>query len=184
LIEWYGAELLKINQQEFQAVLNRIVHQCKIPRKEIEYEPDETQSENTELYRIQVDRSRYHHLQRNAASVKGDTRVLPKPIVLQVQINGHPARALVDSGLLGDFISSTLADQLKVRKKILSVPLGLQLAVQGSRSKINTTAEARIQYQGINDIRHFDVINLNNYDIILGTPWLYQHEVCMGFNPA
>jgi hypothetical protein len=90
----------------------------------------------------------------------------------------------MDSGSLGDFISSTLANQLKVRKESLSVSLGLQLAVQGSRSKINTTAEARIQYQGINDIQHFDVINLNNYDIILGTPWLYQHEVCVGFNLA
>jgi calcineurin-like phosphoesterase family protein len=90
----------------------------------------------------------------------------------------------VDSGSLGDFISSMLADQLKVRKKILSVPLGLQLVVQGSQSKINTMAEARIQYQGIDNIQHFNVINLNNYDIILETPWLYQHKVCIGFNPA
>ena len=33
-------------------------------------------------------------------------------------------------------------------------------------------------------MHHFDIINLNSYDIILGTPWLYQHRVCIGLNPA
>jgi hypothetical protein len=81
-------------------------------------------------------------------------------------------------------MSSTLADQLKVKRETLSAPLGLQLAVQGSRSKINTTTLARMQYQGIDAARHFDIINLNSYDIILGTPWLYQHKVCIRLNPA
>ena len=133
---------------------------------------------------LQVDRSKYPNLQRNAASVKGDARILPKPVVLQVRINGHPVQALVDTGSLGDFMSTMLADQLKVKKSMLDTPLGLQLAVQGSRSKINLTTEARLQYQGIDDQHHFDIINLNSYDIILGTPWLYQHDVCVGFNPA
>ena len=30
----------------------------------------------------------------------------------------------------------------------------------------------------------FDIINLNDYDVISGTPWLYQHKVSVGFNPA
>jgi hypothetical protein len=25
---------------------------------------------------------------------------------------------------------------------------------------------------------------LNDYDVILGTPWIYQHQVCIGLNPA
>ena len=29
-----------------------------------------------------------------------------------------------------------------------------------------------------------DVININNYDLILGTPWMYQHQICLGFNPV
>jgi hypothetical protein len=111
--------------------------------------------DSLDLSGIQVDRNKYPNLQRNASLVKGGSRILPKPIVLQVKINGQPARALVDSGSLGDFMSTTLADQLKVKKVTLNAPLGLQLAVQGSRS------------------RHFDIINLNSYDIILGTPWLF-----------
>ena len=31
---------------------------------------------------------------------------------------------------------------------------------------------------------YFDIINLSNYDLILGTPWLFQHQVCVRFNPA
>ncbi len=38
---------------------------------------------------------------------------------------------------MGDFISSTVADQLGLKRIELAVPLPLQLAVQGSRSKIN-----------------------------------------------
>ena len=66
-------------------------------------------------------------------------------------MNGHPARALLDSGSLGDFMSTTLADQLGVEKTVLETPLALQLAVQGSRSKVNTVATAQLQYQGINE---------------------------------
>ena len=35
-----------------------------------------------------------------------------------------------------------------------------------------------------NERRTFDVINLNNYDLILGMPFMYQHQICIGFNPA
>ena len=29
-----------------------------------------------------------------------------------------------------------------------------------------------------------DVVNLNDYDLILGTLWMSQHQVCIGLNPA
>jgi len=133
---------------------------------------------------VQVDRGHYAAVQRNAATVKDKSRLLPKPIVLKVRINGHPARALVDSGSQGDFISTTLADQLKLPRLNLDKPVKLQLAVQGSRSVINLQTEARFQFEGIDENRRFDIINLNNYDMILGTPWLYQHQVSIGLHPA
>ena len=133
---------------------------------------------------VQIDRNKYPSLQRNAAQVKGNHRILPKPLVIKVMVNGHPARALLDSGSLGDFMSSTLADQLSIKRKILEAPLSLQLAVQGSRSKVNATATVRLKYQDIDEERSFDIININSYDLILGTPWMYQHRICLGFNPA
>ena len=137
-----------------------------------------------ELGGVQVDRHKYPALQRNSAQVKNNRRILPKPIVVKVMVNGSPARALLDSGSLGDFISSTMVDQLSVKREQLEDPLSLQLAVQGSRSKINAQATVRVKYQGIDETRTLDIINLNNYDLILGTPFMYQHQVCIGFNPA
>ena len=42
----------------------------------------------------------------------------------------------------------------------------------------------RLQYQTINCDRRFNVANLDNYDAILGTPFLFQHQVAIGFNPS
>jgi hypothetical protein len=156
----------------------------RIPNSSEEESGHEEKRPTFELGGIQVERNKYPALQRNAAQVKGNQRVLPKPLIVKVSINGHPARALLDSGSLGDFMSSTLADQLGLKKTLLEKPLALQLAVQGSRSRVNAMVTAQFQYQEINEQRTFDVINLNSYDLILGTPWMHQHRICIGFNPA
>ena len=154
-------------------------------RENYEYFAREVEeADELELGGVQVDRNRYPSLQRNSAQVKGNHRILPKPVVVKIEINGHPVRALLDSGSLGDFISSTLIDQLSITRETLDSPLALHLAVQGSRSKVNARATVNLKYQEINESRTLDIINLNNYDVILGTPWMYQHEVCLGFNPA
>lgn len=99
-------------------------------------------------------------------------------------MNGKSARALIDSGSLADFMSTTLADQLRVKKDILAKPLTLQLAVHGSRSKINYCTTVELRYQEINGPRRFDIVNLDNYDLILGTPFIFQHKVMIGLNPT
>ena len=133
---------------------------------------------------IQVDRNEYPALQHNAVRIKGQHRIIPKHIVVKVTINQHPAQALLDSGSLGDFISSTLADQLKLQRQTLDTPLALQLVVQGLRSEVNATTSAQLKYQGIDEQCTFDIINLSSYDLILGTPWMYQHQICLGFNSS
>jgi hypothetical protein len=110
-------------------------------------------------------------------------RVVAKPLIIVVLVNGSPVRALVDSGSLGDLISTTV-DQLKLRRSELTDPITLQLAVQGSRSKINHSVTVNCRYQDINADRTFFVANLSGYDMILGTAWLYQHKVSIGLNPA
>jgi hypothetical protein len=76
---------------------------------------------------------------------------VPKPLVVVVKVNGHPARALFDSGSLGDFVSSTLVDQLKLKKDALTKPIPLHLAVQGSRSMINYGTMVQFEYQTVNE---------------------------------
>ncbi|OSC99262.1 hypothetical protein PYCCODRAFT_1373452, partial [Trametes coccinea BRFM310] len=123
-------------------------------------------------------------LQRNAASARDIRRLIPEPVVVVVNINGHPARALLDSGSLSDFMSAKMAHQLGVKVFELEKPLPVHLAVQGSRAKINFGCRAVLEYQNIRDERYFDVVNLLNYDLILGTPFLYQHKVSFSFNPT
>ena len=146
--------------------------------------PSNSKTRELELNGVQVAQDKYPAVQRNAASVKDKLCVLPKPVTLTVHIDGHPAQALVDSRSLGDFMSTHLANQLNVKWEELEAPLGLQLTVQGSQLKINFRARSHFQYQNIDEDHQFNIINLSNYDLILGTPWMYQHQVCLGFNPA
>jgi hypothetical protein len=85
---------------------------------------------------------------------------------------------------MADFLSTTLVDQLSLPKEYYSKPLSVQLAVHESRSKINCGVRVKFQYQNINCERRFDVANLDNYDAIGGTPFLFQHRVAVGVNPS
>lgn len=85
---------------------------------------------------------------------------------------------------MADFISTTVVDQLKLPRMVYEKPLSVQLAVHGSRSKINCGTTVNLRYQTIDCDRRFDIANLDNYDAILGTPFLYQHQVAVGFNPS
>ena len=143
-----------------------------------------TDAEVLELGGVQVDRNKYPSLQRNSANIKGHSRILFKPVVVKLEVNGQPLHALLDSGSLGDFISSTLVDQLSIKREMLDTPLSLHLAMQGSRSKVNARTTVNLKYQGINEKCTLDIINLNNYDLISRTPFMYQHQVCLEFNSA
>jgi hypothetical protein len=136
-----------------------------------------------ELNGQQVAQGWYPAIQCNTAVTRDFRRLIPKPIVVVVHINRCPARALIDTGSLADFMSSTLADQLKIKWITLEKPLTIQLAVQGSGSKVNFGAKAVMSYQHIKEDRFFDIINLQDYDLILGTPFLFQHQVLVGLNP-
>ncbi|KAF9491226.1 hypothetical protein BDN71DRAFT_1510592 [Pleurotus eryngii] len=104
-----------------------------------------------ELNGQQVQRRTYPSLQRNAATAKDASRAVPKPVIVTVKINGHPVRTLIDSESMGDFISTSIVDQLKLKTVELKTPLTLTLAVQGSQSKINSGCKAKFSYQDIDE---------------------------------
>ncbi|KIO18613.1 hypothetical protein M407DRAFT_11783 [Tulasnella calospora MUT 4182] len=93
-------------------------------------------------------------LERNSAKTKDFDRKVPRAIVINVLINELPACALVDTGGLSDFMSTKFADQLKAPLLKLEKPM----------------------FQGIDENRRFDIMNIENYDLILGTPFLFQHK--------
>lgn len=104
-------------------------------------------------------------------------------MVVVVLINKRPCRALLDSGSLTDFISSTIIDQLKIKYNLFDKPIPLQLTVSGSRSLVKANATIELEYQDISGSRIFDIVNLDTYDVILGMLFLFQHQVLLGFNP-
>ncbi|EIW52097.1 uncharacterized protein TRAVEDRAFT_24776 [Trametes versicolor FP-101664 SS1] len=55
----------------------------------------------------------------NTMRPKDYTRTTPMPVVVSISINGHPARALLDTGCMADFVSTTLVDQLKIHTDVL-----------------------------------------------------------------
>ncbi|KAG6877161.1 hypothetical protein C0993_009814 [Termitomyces sp. T159_Od127] len=172
------------NLDEINAVL---AHQMRTMRTERKTQRTREISLNLirmlELNGQQVEAGTYPALLRNNVKHRNEQRRVPKPLVITVKVNGHPVRALIDSGSLGDFMSTTSAEQLKVRRLELADPIPVQLAVQGSRSRVNYGTTVRLDYQTISNDRYFDIMNLNGYDLILGTPWIYQHRVSFGLNP-
>ncbi|CCA74791.1 hypothetical protein PIIN_08760 [Serendipita indica DSM 11827] len=123
-------------------------------------------------------------LQGNAAKTKDLERRVPKTCIIDAFVNGEAAQALVDTGSMSDFVSTTLVDQLRLKYESLAKPLTVQLAVTGSRGKINASTTVAFRYGDICEKRRFDVMNIDGYDVILGTPFLYQHKGVIGFNPT
>ncbi|KAJ3876670.1 hypothetical protein F5051DRAFT_355039, partial [Lentinula edodes] len=81
-------------------------------------------------------------------------------------------------------MSTHLSDQLRVSKKYHKNPLSLHLAIQGSRSKIHCGTTVNLKYATIDANHYFDIANISNYDLILGTPWIFQYKVRIGLNPS
>ena len=100
-------------------------------------------------------------LARNAATPKDFIRKSPRSIVIEVEVEGHIVCALIDTGSRADFMSSNLTQQLKLKRDPLAKPLTVQLAVQGSTSKVNYSVDAHLVYQEIDEQRRFDILNVD-----------------------
>lgn len=87
---------------------------------------------------VQIPADGMKGISRTASTPRITDRVVARPLVIVVRVNGEPVRALVDSGSLGDLVSTRLVDQLRLKRKELRDPITLQLAVQGSRSMRNS----------------------------------------------
>ena len=55
------------------------------------------------------------------------------------------------------------------------------MAVTGSKSVINHGVNVTIKYEGRESKEYFDIINIDYYDAILGTPFLRKHKVIIDF---
>ena len=124
----------------------------------------------------------YDHRMR----IKESSRPLQKrndnqPISVFWEIGGVKAHCLIDSRCKGIMISPNFIRVAKIGPFPLDKPIGIQLAVTGSKSVINYGANMTIKYDGKQSKEYFDIINIDYYDAILGTPFLRKHEVIIDF---
>ncbi|KAE8238784.1 hypothetical protein A4X13_0g8380 [Tilletia indica] len=102
------------------------------------------------------------------------------PITGTVTINGHKAKALFDSGSTADLISASFVDAHKIPNFKLKEPSPLQLAITGSRGKINRACMVEVTHGTCKQQqRYFDILNIDRYDAILGTSYQKDYGVML-----
>ena len=124
----------------------------------------------------------YDHRMR----IKERSRPLQKhndnqPISIFWEIGRTKAHCLIDSGCEGKLLSPNFIRAAKIEPFLLDKPIGIQLAVTGSKSVINYGANATIKYEGRELKEYFNIINIDFYDAILGTAFLRKHKVIIDF---
>ena len=87
------------------------------------------------------------------------------------EINGVKAHCLLDSRSEGVLLSLEFMWAMGIKMFALEQPIALQLACIGSRSMINyrTHVSIKIGHKVVEE--YFDIMNIEHYDMILGTPF-------------
>jgi hypothetical protein len=118
------------------------------------------------------------------------SKILERPIcskketqtfVIMVKVNGQKAIALLDSGCTTNAVMPELTriTGLKIYKLKEQVPL--QLGTRGSQLKINSGTKACIKYGPIKANQYFDIVNINRYNVTLGTVFMRKHRIILDF---
>ena len=104
-----------------------------------------------------------------------------QPISVLWEIGRIKAHCLIDSGCEGIMISPNFIRAAKIEPFPLDKPISIQLAVPGSKSVINYGRNTTIKCGGKELKEYFNIIHIDYYDVILGTPFLRKHGVVIDF---
>lgn len=96
-------------------------------------------------------------------------------------VNGIMALTLWDSGSTSMAMSPHFADISKALVFNLVEPVTLQLGTVGSRSKINFGMMANMELAGLNTQEYVDIVNIDRYDLLMGTPFMHRHNIVLDF---
>ncbi|KZP11249.1 hypothetical protein FIBSPDRAFT_712154, partial [Athelia psychrophila] len=103
-------------------------------------------------------------------------------LVAEIEINDHKALVLFDSGSTTDSVTPEFAFVSRMKQFRLAEQITLQLGCVGSRSKISYGSHAPVTLPGaISESVYFDIVNIDCYDAILGTPFLERFGVVLDF---
>ena len=92
--------------------------------------------------------------------------------VVHAKVNSCEALTMVDTGSTTNFVSPAFVTVAKLAAFTLESQLAQQLGCMGSRSKITHGMHAPVHIGNVTRNTYFDVANINQYDCILGLPFL------------
>jgi len=100
-----------------------------------------------------------------------------------VKVNSLEAYALLDSGSMTVLVMHDFAHVANLNVMQLENPVALQLGTVGSRSMINFGARTSVNMGPIHeDDAYIDVVNIDRYDMIIGTPFMRKHGLVLDFS--
>ncbi|KAG6882805.1 hypothetical protein C0992_010611, partial [Termitomyces sp. T32_za158] len=102
-------------------------------------------------------------------------------LVTYVEVNGHPAWMLWDSGSTTTGITPQFAHVNAIRVHELTEPLMLQLGTVGSHAMVQFGAEVKVKTLGQPTKEYVDIANFDRYDMIIGMPFMRKNKVSLGF---
>ncbi|KAG6858981.1 hypothetical protein C0995_012464, partial [Termitomyces sp. Mi166 len=102
-------------------------------------------------------------------------------LVTYVEVNGHPAWTLWDSGSTTMGIMPQFVHVNAICIHELSEPLMLQLGTVGSRTMVQFSMEVKIRALEHLTKEYVDIANFNRYDMIIGTPFMHKNKVTLNF---
>lgn len=97
-----------------------------------------------------------------------------------ISVNGIDAYALFDSGSNTDIMSPYFAKTARITTTPLTEPISVQLGIKDARTTITHQTITSIQAGGCTDHKHpFDIASLDKYDVVLGTPFMWNNHVVL-----
>jgi hypothetical protein len=139
---------------------------------------------------INLGRSLMKNNEHTPLKLRKSSKILERPIcskketqtfIIMVKVNGQKAIALLDSGYTTDAVMPELTRITGLKIYELKEQVPLQLGTRGSQSKINYGMKACIKYGPIEVNQYFDIVNIDRYNVTLGTVFMRKYGIILDF---
>ena len=99
-----------------------------------------------------------------------------------VEVAGGLAYTMFDSGSTTNGLTPEYSHIMRTPKVVLEEQVVLQLGCSGSRSKINFGTRTPVTLGPLKSHdTYFDIVNLDRYDCVFGTPFMNEHGIVLDF---
>jgi hypothetical protein len=108
-----------------------------------------------------------------------------KHLKLDARILNQPARIIVDLGATRNYIHPEFIKKLGLLGKIKAVPkpiIGLNRENLGTLAIITKSEPVPMVVLGYVECLNFNIILIGWYDVVLGIPWLRNHNPAINWN--